>query len=108
MKEKFILIETTYPNLPSAKKLAHKLLKQNLAACVHFFEIKSNYFWDKKIVSEKEILVRIKSAKSLFKKIEETIKKLHDYKTPEIIATDISKGSSSYLDWVNSSLKKAK
>jgi periplasmic divalent cation tolerance protein len=108
MKEKFILVETTCSNLSSAKKLTAKLLKQKLAACVHFFEIKSNYFWNGKIVSEKEILVRIKSAKSLFKEIEESIKKLHEYETPQIIATDINKGSGAYFDWMNLNLKKAK
>ncbi len=108
MKEKFILIETTCPNLSSAKKITAELLKQKLAACVHFIEIKSNYFWNEKMVSEKEILVRIKTNKSLFKEIEEVIKKLHDYEVPQIIATEISLSSREYFSWLNSSIKNAK
>ncbi len=108
MKEKFIIIETTCPNLQNAKKLSLEILTQNLAACVHFVEIKSSYLWNKKIVGEKEILVRIKSKKSLFFDLEKTIKNLHSYEIPQIIVLDIKQGSKSYLNWLESNLKKTK
>ena len=59
MKEKFIIIKTTYPNLAKAKNLAKILLTQKLAACVQFSSIKSMYFWEEKIANSSEILVSI-------------------------------------------------
>lgn len=108
MKNEFIIIETTCPNFVSAKKLATEILNQNLAACIHFVEIKSSYAWKEKIISDKEILLRIKSKKSFFTKIEKTIKNIHDYEIPQIIAINIENASKPYLDWLEAALKKSK
>ncbi|MBU6140907.1 MAG: divalent cation tolerance protein CutA [Proteobacteria bacterium] len=103
--KKVILVETTYPNLSSAKKLAKILLDQNLAACVQFFEIKSMYVWQKKIQNDQEILVRIKTKNSLYKQVEILIKKHHSYKIPQIFSIQINQGSKTYCDWVVKSTK---
>ena len=108
MKKKFIIIETTYPNLASAKKLGEILLTKKLAACVQFFPIKSMYLWQKKIENSSEILVSIKSENSLYREIEKIIKEHHSYEIPQILTTQINQGSTAYLNWINSNLKKGK
>lgn len=108
MKEKFIIIETTYPNLASAKKLGETLLNKKLAACVQFLKVESSYFWQEKIENSHEILVRIKSKNSLFFEIEKIIKNCHDYEIPQILSTHINQGSKAYLNWIDSNLKKGK
>ncbi len=108
MKEKFIIIETTYPNLASAKKLGQTLLNKKLAACVQFLKVESSYFWQEKIENSREILVRIKSKNSLFFEIEKIIQQQHSYEIPQIFSIQINQGSSAYLNWINSSLKKTK
>lgn len=108
MKEKFIIIETTYPNLASAKKLGQTLLNKKLTSCVQFLKIESSYFWQEKIENSHEILVRIKSKNSLFSDIEKIIKNDHDYEVPQIFSTLLNQGSTAYLNWINSSLKKNK
>lgn len=108
MKNEFIIIETTCPNLASAEKLTTEILNQNLAACIQLVEIKSRYIWKEKIVSDEEILLRIKSRKSLFSELENTIKNLHDYEVPQIIALNIENAAKSYLDWLESGIKKSK
>lgn len=105
---KFMIIKTTYPNLPNAKKLAKILLTQKLAACVQFTKIESNYFWKGKIVNDKEILVTIKTKASFYKEIEEIIIKNHNYEIPQIIGINIDKGSNSYLNWLDSNIKNGK
>ena len=100
MKEKFIIIETTYPNLAKAKNLAKILLTQKLAACVQFSPIKSMYFCGEKIVNSGEILVSIKSKNSFYKLIEKTIKEHHDYEIPQILCIDVKQGSTPYLKWI--------
>lgn len=103
MKKNFISVETTYPNLKSAKKIAKILLEKKLAACVQFCEIESAYFWEKNLENSKEILVKIKSKKSLYSQIESLIKKHHDYEIPQIISTQIDQGFAPYLNWISNS-----
>ncbi|MFW6305442.1 MAG: divalent cation tolerance protein CutA [Candidatus Saliniplasma sp.] len=43
----------------------------------------------------------VKTKKELFEELEELIKKLHSYDTPEIIALDVKTGSHDYLDWID-------
>jgi len=108
MRNKFIIIETTYPNLADAKKLGETLLNKKLAACVQFSEIESSYFWQDKIETSCEVLVKIKSKKSLFDEISETINKHHNYETPQILASEVCKGSTAYLSWIDSNLRRDK
>jgi periplasmic divalent cation tolerance protein len=108
MKIKFIIVETTYPNLAKAKKLAEILLHKKLAACVEFLPLKSMYFWQGKLENSAEILVKIKSKNSLYNEIEKTIKDHHVYEIPQIISTEIIQGLEPYLNWVDSSTKSKK
>jgi periplasmic divalent cation tolerance protein len=108
MKNKFVIIETTYPDLEKAKNLGKLLLDQKIAACVNFLPISSMYLWEDKIADEQEILVSIKTLDSLYKNVEKVILKHHVYKNPKIISKLINKGSRTYLEWILFNLKKAK
>lgn len=108
MKEKFIIIETTYPNLKGAKNLGEILLTKKLAACVHFMPIESAYFWEGKIENSSEILVKIKTKNSHYKAIEKVIKEHHEYEIPQIISTQINQGSAPYLKWIAANCTKRK
>jgi periplasmic divalent cation tolerance protein len=99
---KLILVETTYPNLRSAKNLAKILLSKNLAACVQFCEVKSMYFWRNKLQNDREILLRIKTKNSLYPAVEKIIQEHHSYEIPQILATQIDQGSKAYLNWLDS------
>ena len=46
------------------------------------------------------MLLIIKSNKELCKRIEENIKKLHNYVLPEIISINIENGFKAYLKWI--------
>ncbi len=105
MKNKFITIETTYPNQKRAKNLAQILLDKKLAACIQFVKIESMYFWDKKIQNDSEILVRIKTKNSLFLEVKKIIQKHHSYENPQIISTQINQGSEQYFNWIDLSTK---
>lgn len=67
---------------------------------MQYFEIKSSYFWEGKIQNDSEILLRIKSKKSLYLEIEKTIKNNHFYKIPQISSIELNQGSTAYFDWV--------
>ena len=108
MKNKFVIIETTYPDLKTAKDLAKILLNKKLTTCVQFMPIESTYIWQKKIKNNHEILVSIKSKNSLYKKIEKAIKEHHIYEVPQIFSIQIDQGSTPYFKWIDSNIKSQK
>ncbi len=97
---------TTTEKREEAEKIARVLVEERLAGCVQIIgPITSTYWWEESINTTEEWLLLIKSRKTLYPKIEETIKKNHSYKTPEIIMTPIITGDKDYLDWLNQELR---
>ncbi|NBX52177.1 MAG: divalent-cation tolerance protein CutA [Proteobacteria bacterium] len=106
MKNKFIEIKTTYKSLILAKRICQKLLENKLVACAQISKIQSFYIFDNKPEIQNEILVVLKTKKSLYHKIKKAIIQGHEYKVPQFISQNIDDGSDSYLKWIESSLKK--
>lgn len=96
----FILVFTTAPNQKTALKISDFLLDRNLAACVNLSPIRSLYRWKGKREQAKEVLMMIKTRKSLYSKLQKAILKNHPYEVPEIIAVSLTAGSPSYLSWI--------
>ncbi|KPJ63079.1 MAG: hypothetical protein AMS15_01870 [Planctomycetes bacterium DG_23] len=107
MKSEFIQVITTIDSEEGARKIAQALVEKRLAGCVQIIgPIRSIYWWKKKIETAQEWLCLIKTRSHLFEKIEKTIRKIHPYETPEILATPITQASQDYLNWLDSELKK--
>ena len=51
-------------------------------------------------MNDEESLLLIKTASDQFNSLQETIRKIHSYKVPEIVAIPVSKGFLPYLAWV--------
>ena len=78
-----------------------------MAGCVQIIgPVSSTYWWKNNVEAAEEWLCFIKSKKSLYDEIETTIRKVHPYETPEIIAIPLISGSKDYLNWLNNELKK--
>ncbi|MDD3374562.1 MAG: divalent-cation tolerance protein CutA [Candidatus Omnitrophica bacterium] len=100
-----IVILITAKNQREAKKISSKLLEKKLVACCNIIKgVQSFFWWKGKIDSASEVMLVLKTKKSLFLKIVSTVKKLHSYETPEIIALPIVAGDKSYLKWINASV----
>ena len=100
-----IIVSTTLEKREDAERLARLLLEQRLIACAQIFEPgQSLYWWQGGIVEATEILLTIKTDRSLFPRIERLIKAEHPYQVPEIIATAIICGSGEYLGWLEGEL----
>lgn len=84
--------------------MASYLIKRRLAACCDIFPIDSIYWWNNKIVKEKEVVLIAKTLKKNFKKIEKEIKKLHSYTVPCILEIPIGRVNSKYLNWLKREL----
>ena len=101
MSQDFIIVFVTAANQTEAEQIGQSLVEKKLAACCNIIDsIFSIFHWEGKICKENEVLLIIKSVKSRFEEIVAEVKRLHSYKTPEIIALPIIAGSEDYLNWI--------
>lgn len=84
-----------------AKTIARYLVENKYAACVNIVpKMISVYYWEKSICEDEEYLLIIKTKKSNFEKVKETILQLHSYELPEILMLPIEAGFEKYIDWI--------
>lgn len=96
-----IIVSTTLEERGDAERLARLLLEKKLIACAQILgPTQSLYWWQREIVEASEVLLAMKTDRSLFPRIEQLIKAEHPYQVPEIVATAIICGSSEYLGWL--------
>ena len=101
-----VVILVTCSNQREAKRIAQHLVKQRLVACVNIVDnIKSIFWWQKRIDSAREVLLIAKSKKSLMQKVIRQVKSLHSYQVPEVIALPIVAGNQDYIHWINESIR---
>ena len=101
-----IVVLMTAPNAEEATRIAEMLVERTLAACVQILPpITSIYVWKGEVQRESEILLVAKSTLAKFDDLEEAVRAIHSYETPEIIALPIVAGSQSYLSWLSSCLE---
>lgn len=103
----FIEIRTTIDTIEGSQKIADALVETRIAACVQVFgPITSTYWWKGQIERAQEWLCIVKTRKDLYSTVETTIRKVHSYEEPEIIATAIIGGSQGYLRWIEEETQK--
>ena len=102
-----IVVLVTCGSKREARKIAQALVKEKLAACANVMEapVKSIYRWKGRIESAREFLMIIKTSRSRFPAVEGTIRRLHSYDLPEMIAVPIVGGSQDYLAWIFESVE---
>lgn len=99
----YIVVFITTKDTEEAQKIAVALLKRRLAACVNIVpEVNSHFWWQDKLDSAKESLLVIKTKDTLLPDIVKSVKKIHSYTVPEIIALPVIGGDQDYLDWIDS------
>lgn len=95
------MVISTCPDAESAEALASTLVEKRLAACINIIpNIRSVYVWKGKRVTGDEYLLLIKTLTACYNELEKTIRSLHSYELPEIIAVPIEKGLPEYLAWI--------
>lgn len=105
MTDKRIVLSTAGSE-EEARKIAHHLVEQRLAACVNIVpRIESVYRWEGKVESNREYLLLIKTSSAMFPEVRDAILELHSYELPECVEIAVENGSSEYLQWVEESLK---
>jgi periplasmic divalent cation tolerance protein len=98
----YVQIITTAGTRNDAEMIARVLVDRRLAACVQLFgPIFSTYRWQGSIETNQEWQCAIKTRRDLFAQVEATIRKLHPYDVPEILALPILSASQNYLEWID-------
>ncbi len=96
-----IVVFITAKNKREAKRIAKRLLKQKLAACINIVEkVNSLFWWGGKIEDVSEAFLIVKTRKSLLKKVIKAVRRVYSYQVPEIITLPIQGGFKGYLDWL--------
>lgn len=102
--EKEIVIFITASNEDEAIRIARSLVEARLAACANIVKnIRSIYMWKGSVQDDTEVLMIVKTRKSLFNAVSAKVRDIHSYEVPEIIALPIIDGSPDYLNWLKES-----
>jgi periplasmic divalent cation tolerance protein len=101
MAEEVLLAFSTFPDAETARRIAHALISEKLAACANIIPtMNSIYRWKGKIETGDETIVFFKTTQHRYDAFQEKLRSLHPYEIPEIICVTIDKGLPDYLRWV--------
>ena len=100
-----IVVLMTAGSREEAARLAEMLVGSRLAACVQIMpEMESVYHWQGKIERAPETLLLAKTTQENFAELEQAVRALHSYETPEIVALPVTAASAPYLEWLTASV----
>jgi periplasmic divalent cation tolerance protein len=106
LRNSYIIIIVTTAGREEAETIVQRLLEARLIACANIIgPVSSHFHWSGKMEKAEEYLILMKSRKDLFEKLSETVKALHSYEVPEILALPVVEGSKAYMDWLGSCLR---
>ncbi len=94
------VILSTYPDRESATKIADRLVRDRLAACVNISRVESIYSWQGKIENAPEFLALFKTTQANKDRLREQIEKTHPYQVPEVIEIAVPSINEPYLKWL--------
>ena len=102
---KYVIITTLCNNEEIANKIIDTLLEKRLVAGTQISRVHSKYWWNNKLEECDEYKLEFRTKESLFNKIENEIKKLHDYETAEISYIEIKRANEKFLSWIDKETK---
>ena len=101
-KPAYLVVFITTSSYEEARKIADLLVSQRKAACVNIVpKVNSLFRWKGKIEDAEESLLVVKTRAKLFPDVVSTVKGIHSYEVPEIIALPIVDGNPDYLKWIS-------
>ncbi len=99
------IVLTTAGSEEEARKIAHHIVEEHLAACVNIVpQVLSIYSWQNQVEESREWLLIIKTTAAAFEGVRQAITELHSYDLPECICLAIEDGSPGYLQWIGESV----
>jgi periplasmic divalent cation tolerance protein len=100
------LVLCTVGDDQEAQRIAEALVQRQEAACVNAIPgVRSVFSWKGEICSEAEQLLLIKTTRMALEAVKRTVRELHSYELPEILAVPVGEGDGEYLRWVRRTVK---
>ncbi len=100
-----LILVTTSPRA-EAKRIAHALVEERLAACVNLIGgVHSVYRWNDAVETADEVLLMIKTRQEKVEAVRTRVHQLHSYEVPEFVVLDVMDGSAAYLAWIASCVR---
>jgi periplasmic divalent cation tolerance protein len=97
-----LLVLTTCPDREIAQEIATRLVKSRLAACVNILPKGiSIYEWQNSLETTEEHVLLIKTQGDRYPELESTLRSIHPYELPEVIAVPLVRGLPEYLSWID-------
>jgi periplasmic divalent cation tolerance protein len=97
----YAMIVVTCPSPDVAESIARRLVDERLAACGNVTApVTSVYRWKGIVRRESEVVLFLKTRRSLVGDCVRTIRGVHPYELPEILAIPVVAGLREYLAWV--------
>lgn len=96
-----VVMLCTAPDNLLAKRIAHVLVEEGLAACVNLgAESLSMYMWQGVLEGATEVALTIKTRASRAQEVADRLGQLHPYDVPEILVLGPLGGSKAYVQWL--------
>lgn len=101
-----VVVLVTCGSVEEATRIARSLVEDRLAACVNVSApVRSVYHWEGHVCDDQEVLLVIKTVRTLFDRVRRAVEKLHSYQVPEVICLPIIDGAPNYLNWLTESVR---
>jgi len=96
-----VMIYTTCETPDEAKKIAHFLVSEKLAACANIFPGMIAVFeWNGATQEGAETAMFVKTRAALAERVTAEIKRQHSYDVPAVAVLEVSGGNASFLNWI--------
>jgi periplasmic divalent cation tolerance protein len=96
-----INVVTTLDSPEALDKIGSRLLEARLVSCIQIVgPIKSTYWWKGAIETTEEWMGIMKTRRDLYGRVQEEIRSLHPYETPQIEAFAVKEVLPEYGQWV--------
>jgi len=99
--ERLQWVYITTKNKEEAQRMGRDLLTKRLAACINILgPLTSMYWWEGAIEQDEEVALIAKTRASHMDQLIVSVRNMHPYSCPCIIALPIQGGSDDFLQWI--------
>lgn len=97
----YLQVTTTTETRDQARAIAREAVRSRVAACAQVLgPVTSTFRWQDAVEEAEEYVCVMKTRADAFEALEKTIRGLHPYDVPEILALPIRAGGADYLAWI--------